>query len=292
MAGMVIPGSSEWYMAQQRWPNDAMYHYTSRAALENILAARRMWATDLRVMNDPHELRYSAELIQQRFKAAIRRHRNELKTQFLQIVHKQFRELIAEASISYGISFSEHHDLAHQWRDYAENGSGFVLGWSIDSPCPEVPLRMWVTYERAKQKQMIDGLIEFHLNWIRGAVVEHGVSPETAFANAGLSLAIYMNAVRLTFKSKDWSRESEFRYVYQYFTGYEPPGQVFRSRFANGIEKRYIEADFRQVELRQLVIGPRNDLEPTAKWLRELLDREGFKATRIVRSHVDPSSLA
>ena len=279
---VVLPEALQWYVQQHRWPNDVMYHYTSREGLQNIVASRRMWATDLRAMNDPRELRYGKEMIDQRIKSAVRRLRNEFKEAFLRSMQKQFHSLMADRSSSFAISFSEHPDLPHQWRDYAADGTGFVLGWCIDSRCPEIPLQMWVTYDRRQQKGLVDGLIAFHLDWILEAVVERHKTPEEAFADAGLSLGMLLNTVMQTFKVPKWATEAEFRYVYQFFHGYEPPGQVFKRRFAQGVEKSYIEADFGPVELRHVIIGPRNDLAQTTEWLRQLLDDNGFQATAIV----------
>jgi hypothetical protein len=270
-----------WFIAQHPWPNDVMYHYTSKEALQNIVSTKRMWATDLRKMNDPRELRHGRDLIDQRIKAAVRKLRNPLKETFLRTVQRLFGTLMADRSTSFSISFSEHPDLPHQWRDYAADGQGFALGWSIDSYCPEIPLRMWVTYDRQKQRDVLDGLIDFHLTWIRDAVAD-GLAPDEAFSEAGLSLARYLDVVMQTFKSQKWSIESEFRYVYRYFRGYEPAGQIFKTRFAQGVEKQYIEADFCQVELRRVIIGPRTDMKAAEPWLRKLLDENGYFSTAIV----------
>jgi hypothetical protein len=279
---VTVPGAAEWYIRQQRWPSALMYHYTSREALINILTTRRMWATDLRVMNDPRELTHGRKLIAQRCKATIRRRRNDVVQNFLRGTFTNFRRLIADPSTSFSISFSEHPDLPHQWRDYAADGSGFALGWSMDSPCPEIPLRMWVTYDQGTQKGLIDGLIDFHLSWLRDGVSLHGLEPAEAFAQAGLSLATFFDVALQTFKSNAWSLESESRYVYQFFHGYEPSGQIFKSRFARGVEKRYIEADFTNGELQRVVIGPRNDVGRTTKWLESLLHECGYANTNIV----------
>lgn len=275
------PDMIQWFVRQQRWPNDVMYHYTSRVALHSILTKRHMWATDLKVMNDPEELRYGAKVINERLRRAARFRPNEVKTAFLRTFEESFWKVIAEPSTSFSISFSEHPDLPHQWLDYADGGTGFALGWSIDSECPESPLRMWVTYDRRRQQKLLDGLIAQHLEWM-AALYKAGVAPQDAFVRAGMSLSRFVAAVWQTFKNSKWAPESEFRFVYQFFRGYEPPGQVFKSRFARGVEKQYIEADFSSVELRRIVIGPNNDIAATTSWLRKLLDDQGYESTEIV----------
>jgi hypothetical protein len=271
----------EWFIQQYRWPNNVMYHYTSRAALENILRTRQMWATDLRAMNDPDELLYGRRMIHDVIRRAARHRRNEVKTAFLRSFEQAFWPVIAGPSTSFSISFSEHPDLPGQWRKYAENGSGFALGWSIDDLCPETPLRIWVTYSRAKQQQLVGGLIDLHLKSM-AHLYGQGNAPADAAAAAGLSLSRFVDAVWQTFKGKKWENESEFRFVYQFFSGHEPAGQVFKTRFAGDIEKRYIEADFSRVELRRVIVGPENDVPTTVTWLRRLLDQTGFRKTPVV----------
>jgi hypothetical protein len=280
----ILPEAIKWYVSQHPWPNSVMYHYTSRPAFESILRTRRMWATDLRAMNDPNELRFGRALINQRIRSAARRSRNQLRYTWLRTVEKQFRKIIADQSSSFSISFSSEPDLAHQWRDYAARGDGFVLGWSIDSFQPERPLRMWVTYDREMQKGLIDGLIDLHLTHISDAAAQGDAEPVKVLSDAGLSLAMFLDVILQTYKEAKWSSEREFRYVYQFFHGYEPPAQEFKARFANGVEKRYIEADFTKTELRRVIIGPRTNLRPDA--VRALLDEHGFRETEVFGSEV------
>jgi hypothetical protein len=56
--GPLIDGADRIFAAGQRWTND-IYHYTDKVALENIVKNKRVWATDLRFMDDPEELTYS-----------------------------------------------------------------------------------------------------------------------------------------------------------------------------------------------------------------------------------------
>jgi hypothetical protein len=102
---------------------------------------------------------------------------------------------------------------------------------------------------------------------------------------------VFLNVILQTFKHHSWAPEAEFRYVYQYFHGYEP-SDVYKARVAGGVMKRYVEADFSTADLLYVVIGPWNDFTATEPWLRNLLDRNGFTMTRIVRSRLEPAELA
>ena len=150
---------TEWLLSQYRWPNSVMFHYTSRVAFESILSSHRMWAMDLRSMNDPRELLHGKAVIDKRIVKAAKRFRSTPIERWLSGLRKSFEEIIVRKSSSFSISLSEERDMPNQWRKYADHGSGFVLGWSIDSDYPGVPLKTWVTYDRQKQADVLDGLL-------------------------------------------------------------------------------------------------------------------------------------
>src|SRR4051812_1383427 len=205
----VLPEAQRWFIAQQRWPNEVMYHYTSQSAAENIIATRRMRATDLHMMNDPEELRYSKELIEDRLDLAMKELGRTPEALWLRTVHNGFQRIFITLCSSFSISFCEEPDTSSQWRDYGFEGTGVVLGWSIDSEYPEKPLQMWVTYERAKQEAIVDGLIQLHLRHVRAAVVAgNDIAEETSVA--GLSLGIFLGIVLHNFKQPKWVSEKEF----------------------------------------------------------------------------------
>jgi hypothetical protein len=272
---VVLPGATEWFVRQFPWPNSVMYHYTRTDVFEEILKTRRMWAMDLRTMNDRRELLHGKTLIDKRMVKAARRFRHTPAEQWLQAIRRLFGDLIVRRSSAFAISLSEHPDMANQWRDYAAQGTGFVLGWSIDSSYPGTPLKTWVTYDRSKQINLIDGLIEFHASALR----ELGAS---AWMTAGYSLFRFLNPVWLTFKEPKWSDEAEFRYVYNVFDEHLPDWCVIRTRPETG--RRYIEADFGPAELKYVGIGPRNEPDSTRRWVDQLLDRYNFHSVHVAQS--------
>jgi hypothetical protein len=275
---VVLPGATEWFVRQFRWPNSVMYHYTtSRDVFSKILDARRMWAMDLRTMNDPRELANGKALIDKRIVKAARRFRNTPVEQWLQGIRGLFNDLIVRRSSAFSISLSEHPDMANQWRKYAADGTGFVLGWSIDSSYPGTLLKTWVTYDRIKQTNLIDGLIEFH-----ASALLHDLG-QSEWMRAGYSLFRFLTPVWLTFKEPKWSNEAEFRYVYNVFDEHLPDWCTIKTRPETG--RRYIEADFGPAELKYVGIGPRN--EPGARrWVDQLLDRCNFHGVHVAQSTV------
>jgi hypothetical protein len=283
-ASRVLPGSLKYFISHFRWPNSVMYHYTSRLGLENIVKTKRMWASDLRSMNDPEELLYSRALIDRQIAAMLLRVSDSRLNRWLEGVQQKFHRHISDASSSFSISFSEHPDLSHQWRDYAAGGTGFVLGWSIDSDYPEVPLKTWVAYERAQQEKLVDDMLQLHLTYTNMAAKFSQLLTESSEGAAALSLAMYLDVMLQTFKRDKWSAESEFRYVYQFFDGHLPAGIEIKHRPTESGSRRYIEADFSTAELRRVLVGPSHNGATTIPWLRRLLDSAGYRQTEIFAS--------
>ena len=234
-------------------------------------------------MNDPHELRYGRRLMEDRFRKARKSARNRARKLWLEYVYNQFLKLVANRSSSYSISLSAHPDLPHQWCDYAASGTGVALGWSIDSDYPLRPLKTWVVYDRHRQEEIVDGMINRHLTYI-----DQQPSLDSA-ATAGLSLIRFLDVFLQTFKSQKWTPEDEFRFVYQFFDGYIPNEQEFKTRTVNGVEKKYIEADFSSVKLRHVVIGPAASITSTVDLLRSLFVAGSYGEVPISASALGPN---
>ena len=46
-------------------PKGLLYHYTTLTGLLGIVGSKKLWASDIRYMNDSAELKHSADLIRQ-----------------------------------------------------------------------------------------------------------------------------------------------------------------------------------------------------------------------------------
>ena len=64
--------------------------------------------------------------------------------------------------------------------------------------------------------------------------------------------------------------------------GHEPTGTVLKSRFAGGVEKKYIEADFAELRLRRVIIGPRNNIPATTDKFVRLLEAAAYEGVDVV----------
>lgn len=278
----VIAEAWRYFLAQQRKPLETVYHYTNEPALLNIIDKKQMWATDLRFMNDPEELTYGRELLEEALLEAARREKHEQRFRWLALMTGQLREL-TRTSNWYSISVCQTADLASQWREYGYGGQGFVLGWSIDTLPPEVPLHVEVIYEKTRQMKLARDLIEIHLKTLRPKKDLGRGRGNDAMLRASGSLGVLLNILLYNFKSDRWTSENEIRYVYQGLNGKPPAGTVVKMRPGGAVEKPYIESDFSAVPLRVVIVGPRVD-DRAAQRIRRSLDMHGYVNTPMYRS--------
>src|SRR5260221_6094089 len=105
---------------------DVLYHYTTAAGFEAILGSRRLRATNFSFLNDPSEVQYGREMVEQalidRLNTKGRRHRA-----FFEFVVSGFSaEMAAEV---YVCCFTKLEDDLSQWRAYGSaTGEAQAIG--------------------------------------------------------------------------------------------------------------------------------------------------------------------
>jgi hypothetical protein len=104
-------------------PPNELFHYTDTNGLIGVLREKgELWATDLRCMNDTDELTLGKKLLEDAIEARTDHPARSLLTELL--VHPAY-----VSPLIFVVSFSTQRDLLSQWRAYAADGSGFVLGF-------------------------------------------------------------------------------------------------------------------------------------------------------------------
>jgi hypothetical protein len=273
----------KWFVSQQRNPTNTVYHYTDEPALLSIIEHKKMWATDLRFMNDEKELTYSHKLIQAAITDAADRQRDPQRAKWLSVFDDQFRAFAATCRW-YSMSFCQEFDLPSQWGEYGASGFGFALGWSIDTLPDERPMQIEVVYEAERQTFLIRKLLNLHIVALREKKdLRRGRGLDELLYVSG-SLANFFNILLYNFKEAKWVREREIRYVYQTLTDTPPAGMVLKYRKGEGdIQKPYIESDFREIPLRVVIAGPKVD-DVAFQRVRSALTANGYAQAVMYRS--------
>jgi Protein of unknown function (DUF2971) len=106
-----------------------LYHYTTCNGLLGILETNKLWASDVRYLNDSKEIDYGLEMIRSichEFAPSISAaHAERLRT---------LTETLSVVDTTYAACFCESDDLLSQWRAYGsgDGSTGYSLGFQVD----------------------------------------------------------------------------------------------------------------------------------------------------------------
>lgn len=98
------------------------YHYCDADAFLSIVKNKELWLSDLRNVNDPHELKAAPSIIKQNFHDIFPTSRYSFP-----------EGLAVKDNAFFSLSLSKTPDLLSQWRAYSRNGTGFQIGIDIDA---------------------------------------------------------------------------------------------------------------------------------------------------------------
>lgn len=112
------------------WGEDGLiYHYTDAVGLLGIISTNRLWATNVRFLNDPSEGRHFPERILEFMRQKVGG-LTPLENQIINNISSNL-EAHAAANETFSVSFCREEDRLSQWRGYGSFGSGYALGFEI-----------------------------------------------------------------------------------------------------------------------------------------------------------------
>ncbi|WPO43183.1 DUF2971 domain-containing protein [Tardiphaga sp. 42S5] len=108
-------------------PTEPLFHYTSVAALEAIIASETFWFTSVYHMDDDQELSFGFAISHALLAAALEREDVNMKVFLKPLVEDMAFSRIRDRFEFYSASFGQKDD-ARQWADYADGGKGIAIG--------------------------------------------------------------------------------------------------------------------------------------------------------------------
>jgi len=106
-------------------PPPQVFHYTSPNGLIGILRSKKIWATNIRYLNDFNELVEASDAAENILKEMINDEKGDEKKKLL---YNMYEKVGTAASRHYVCSFSEDEDSLSQWRAYCPPTGGYALG--------------------------------------------------------------------------------------------------------------------------------------------------------------------
>lgn len=120
-------------------PDKILFHYTSLEGLLGITESVSIWGTNVLYLNDASEFNYAKDLLSNELKSFCETN-PDFKTGkswgyfFFESLENNINKLLPSGHFScYVCSFSEESDLLSQWRGYCKDGSGYSLGFALNS---------------------------------------------------------------------------------------------------------------------------------------------------------------
>ncbi len=268
-------------------PKGSLYHYTTLNGLLGIVRSRKLWASDIRYMNDSAELKHAADLIRLEVQERITggHGKADLLGQFMDwITHR-----ITNGHMLFATSFRSEGNLLSQWRGYSTHGKGVSIGFSSDYILQCAQRQKFqigkCIYEPAMQRKLIrqvvdavEAHVESHIDETtpreRIPAIYHEV-----FAHIEIDLL----RIAAVLKHPSFREEKEWRIVSPVFIDCADSKVLFRE--ANAMLVPYVEFDLRfekgrSMILDHLYLGPTSNINISMNSLKMFLAQNG-----IVPSH-------
>lgn len=156
-----------------------LYHYTTMAGLMGITTTSRMWASDVRYMNDASEIQYAADLIN-----------GVVATAMDGVADEKLREVLPRRRgfpnwFEYGVQpfiacFCEEGDLLSQWRGYGRGNPLAALGFDLSilasfGGLPSNTFLRKVAYDQDEQRKSVENVVR---TWLETAEALLGTDGE------------------------------------------------------------------------------------------------------------------
>lgn len=267
--------------------NDLIYHYCDSNAFFAICTNRKLWMNDLHSMNDFMELHWGYSIWEQSANTRIEKYGKEFLDEIDEVIHFSGFQSLLLANC-----FSTDKDVLSQWRAYADDGKGYVIGFNAKELLG-LPIRaLQVLYDKEQQIKeataTIDALYQLK---------QEDSNEFKTFCNVfGYDLSAFKNPAFIEEKEirlihlLDFKKSNDFMKLVDkggiYF-GEDKKGEEIKFRIKQDIPTPYIELDFSNNNkinpFKEVVIGPKNEVMKTA--IRIFLETIGIEKVEINKSN-------
>lgn len=254
-----------------------VYHYTSLAALIQIVKTGKVWCSNVKYSNDPAEIIYGDAAL-----------REMLQEHFPDFALGGVFQTIADIDY-YTAAFSAEPDLLSQWRAYCQNGRGVAIGFDSKALASHATMLFRrVEYDRNTQIKLAADVMALYADPIK-----EGYGDEAAVRPLLAELALLFVVLRGIFKQRAYVGEAEYRLFNTLTHPRETHDTAVLFRATRTAVIPYYDVDLSQnritcggLPLREVIVGPCLDSELAEASIRVLLDQANLQEAPIVRSEV------
>lgn len=276
-----------------------VYHYCSLDTCIKIIQNQKLWASDIRFMNDPVEFNYGVDLIKEIL--ATKKAEFDDKAQPIinaledKINNSDIRSLIQR----FIVCFSKDKKLPNQWEKYADNYKGMAIGFFPDKlrySLYHTPVEFYVVYEREVQENEIIKILKDSIDFFS----EKGIlNKPNSLQDCVLSLVNLIGFLIPRYKVKEngidkWFEEQEYRLVYSLdyaikemfgrelkFSPSCKPYLELYSIFCKDNEDKCVTHLSTMLQIQEIIVGAKLDFELVKIGLDSLLQTKGYNINEI-----------
>lgn len=249
-------------------------HYTSQSGLMGIIGREKIWATNIKFLNDEHEFQDALNLIAEiigRSKKITPGHRDyAVYENFIERVNRKLRGLDSFSTESiFTFSLSEETDLLSQWRGYCAENNGYCVVFDVNELYKKIRAAYGDVYlvECVYEKENKESKLKDLLNaaWARYVALDDDKERKGVTNDLGDDVMLLASH----FKDPSFSEEKERRIVV--FSRHDPTRCKFREGRFSIIP--YMELPAPKEFIKRIVIGPTSNAHLSHRALMMFLDK-------------------
>lgn len=280
--------------------DEIIYHYCSAVAFKDIIESGKIRFSDANLMNDVAESQYGYKIFE------------EGASKLLNLVDKipelkgfdekfldNMDDCIGPSQLTthpFLACFSRDGDLLSQWRGYADDATGFAIGFSAIEMRKLLPaMFLEVCYDKEKQVDEMAAAIM--------ACYKENEQEKRKFGRKFIETCSLLSATMYALKSPAFVEEKEIRAVHAVkveinenrwlltdeggvVDGKNIGGESIKFRVKNGAIASYLDIPFRRESahqpIRRIVLGPKNENGPGN--VNYLLGANGYGKVELAES--------
>jgi hypothetical protein len=268
---------------------DSLYHYTNTSGLTGILESRRLWATDVRFLNDASEVSYARRLL----KAAV----DDLKSQSphdtrtsdqLALIEQLSRA--PDIPPTFAACMCAEADLLSQWRAYGDVDGRYAIGLNrerlSDIAFEQNITLLPVKYDVSEQRRLLNTAVHDALEYLSQQRVQSAVKPD----DRNTVIAMGLSETLLEVKNPHFREEAEWRLARTAWrTAASDPLTHFRSHHGEILpyqEFSLVDDQSGTSALEVVVVGPSAHADSRAEAVRQLLQHHGLHQVTVRISEI------
>lgn len=252
--------------------DDIIYHYCDANAFHAICTTRKLRFNDLFSMNDYMEVHWGYSIWEKVANIVI----EEFGFEFVDYIDKRINSTGLRALVV-ASCFSKNGDVLSQWRGYADNGKGYVIGFKA-TELLKLPIRaLEILYNEGEQIKEVEKIVR--------ALHKAEELSEDKFSSDFDTLVYLLGYDLSSLKNPAFLEEQEIRLIHLldfqksgkflklndsgglYF-GRERSGEKVQFRIKQDIPTPFIDLDFSDNDkinpIIEVIIGPKNDVLETS----------------------------